>query len=130
MKKPIRLIAALLAVCMLATVFPPVALAAGGTVHQAPDGTDLYTFLQDSSVQNGDIIQCSGLISIGAKSNASDDPGPVCEIFESAISVPAGAGGFWRDRWPWPVSLSPSGLSVKGTLFVQAEHDFCFFLLT
>ena len=38
MKKPVRLIAALSAFCVLNAVFPPVGLAAGGTVHDVPEG--------------------------------------------------------------------------------------------
>ena len=57
MKKPLRLIAALLAVCMLAAMLPPVGLAAGGTVHTITGTDDPEAFINSNQVSDGDTIR-------------------------------------------------------------------------
>lgn len=60
MKKPVRLIAALLAFCVLNAVFPPVGLAAGGTVHDVPEGESVKALFDSGAVADGDTIRLAG----------------------------------------------------------------------
>ena len=73
MKKSFRIIAALLAFCVAAAALPPPALAAGGTVHTLPSDTEWYTYFASHTLEDGDVIQCSGSMVVGTQ-NASDDP--------------------------------------------------------
>ncbi len=57
MKKPLRLMAALLAFCIAAAAFPPVGLAAGGTVHEITGTEDPEAFINSDQVSNGDTIR-------------------------------------------------------------------------
>ncbi len=57
MKKPLRLMAALLAFCIAAAAFPTVGLAAGGTVHEITGTEDPEAFINSDQVSNGDTIR-------------------------------------------------------------------------
>lgn len=92
MKKTFRLIAALLAFCVLSTAAPPVGLAAGGNIHTLTAGTDLFVYLRDHTINDGDIIKCSGLISVGASANASDDPW----VISKSITIEGGQLSIYR----------------------------------
>lgn len=59
MKKPLRLLAALLAVCVTASLFPPVGFAAGNT-HSLPHNGDLNVLIAGDSVLDGDTIFLEG----------------------------------------------------------------------
>lgn len=71
MKKPLRLIAALLSFCVVSALFPPAGLAAERSTHSLSDGEDLLRALE--TVSDGDTVQCSGLISVGS-TDATDAP--------------------------------------------------------
>lgn len=92
MKKTFRLIAALLALCVLSATVPPVGLAAGGNIHTLTAGADLFAYLQDQPINDGDIIKCSGLISIASQQNASDDPW----IINKSITIEGGQLSIYR----------------------------------
>lgn len=68
MKKPLRLMAALLAFCIAAAAFPPVGLAAGGTVLTVPVGTDLISYIESSAVVDGATLVLEGDITADGKS--------------------------------------------------------------
>ncbi len=57
MKKPLRLMAALLAFCIAAAAFPTVGLAAEGTVHEITGTEDPEAFINSDQVSNGDTIR-------------------------------------------------------------------------
>lgn len=56
MKKTLRLISAFLALCLVAALFPPVGLAAGGKTHTVPNQGDVNTLIDSTAVSAGDII--------------------------------------------------------------------------
>ena len=60
MRKPLRLLAALLALCVTATLFPPVGLAAG-TIHRLKNEGILSELVASSAVKDGDTIILEGL---------------------------------------------------------------------
>ena len=68
MKKPLRLMAALLAFCIAAAAFLPVGLAAGGTVLTVPVGTDLISYIESSAVVDGATLVLEGDITADGKS--------------------------------------------------------------
>ena len=67
MKKPLRLMAALLAFCIAAAAFPPVGLAAGGTILTVPVGTDLISYIESSVVVDGATLVLEGDITADGK---------------------------------------------------------------
>ena len=67
MKKPLRLMAALLAFCIAAAAFPPVGLAAGGPVLTVPVGTDLISYIESSVVVDGATLVLEGDITADGK---------------------------------------------------------------
>lgn len=85
MKKSLKFITALLIFCVFAAIFPPVGLAEGGTVHNIPSKTDLYDYLQKSSVEDGDILQCADGVLVAA-SHGIDDPW----IIDKSITIEGG----------------------------------------
>ena len=87
MKKRLRLLAALLAFCVVAAAFPPVGLALEetGKVHTLTSNMDLYDYLASNEVNDGDVIRCSGSIMVAHK-NVSDDPW----IIDKSITIEGG----------------------------------------
>lgn len=59
MKRWKRMTAALLVSCLLASLFP-VGAAAAGTAHSVPAGTNLIEYLKNDSVKDGDTLQLQG----------------------------------------------------------------------
>ena len=59
MRKPLRLLAALLALCVTATLFPPVGLAAG-TIHRLKNEGILSELVASNDVKDGDTIILEG----------------------------------------------------------------------
>lgn len=59
MKRVKRLTAALLAACLVVSLLP-VGAAAAGTVHQVPAGTNLIEYLKSNNVADGDTLQLQG----------------------------------------------------------------------
>jgi hypothetical protein len=72
MKKPLRLMAALLAFCIAAAAFPTVGLAAGGTVHEITGTEDPEAFINSDRVSNGDTIRIA--TSSATIQHAADTP--------------------------------------------------------
>lgn len=79
--------AVLLAFCVAAAAFPPVGLAAGGTVHSVPSGTELIPFLAQDTVRDGDTIQLEG--DVRAYDAKTSHPW----IIEKAITIDGGGHG-------------------------------------
>ena len=73
MKRLFRQMAAFLAFCVLAAAVPPVGLAAGGTIHEISEGTDLYDLFRDGAVGDGDTLRCADGVLV-AGSHGIDDP--------------------------------------------------------
>lgn len=59
MKRVKRVAAALLAACLVVSLLP-VGAAAAGTVHQVPAGTNLIEYLKSNNVADGDTLQLQG----------------------------------------------------------------------
>ena len=72
MKKPLRLMAALLAFCIAAAAFPPVGLAAGGNVHEITGTEDPEAFINSDRVSDGDTIRIA--TSSATIQHAADTP--------------------------------------------------------
>ncbi|MCI8818695.1 MAG: hypothetical protein HFG04_06030, partial [Oscillibacter sp.] len=72
MRKPLRLLAALLALCVTATLFPPVGLAAG-TIHRLKNEGILSELVASSAVKDGDTIILEGLGRVVDVSDPSTD---------------------------------------------------------
>lgn len=81
MRKPFRVLAALLVCCMVAGMLPPASSAAGGTVH-TPTGDQLENFISyinQDTIKDGDIIDLGGgtataEIAVGSGGGSVDDP--------------------------------------------------------
>ena len=72
MRRPLRLLSALLAFCVIAAAFPPVGRAAGGTIHSVPPDTDLITYLASGNVSDGDTLVLEG--DVRAKGDKVENP--------------------------------------------------------
>lgn len=84
MKRPFKLIAALLAFCIVLAQLPTAGLAAGGTTHQVPSGTDLIDYLARASVGDGDILQLQGNV----RADGTDPKYPW--IIEKSVTIDGG----------------------------------------
>ena len=72
MRKPFRLLAAVLVCCMVAGMLPPVSSAAGGTVHTPTEAElgDFISYINRDTIKDGDTIQITGSAYVGTKTDA------------------------------------------------------------
>lgn len=106
MKKIISLLLAL-AIPLYAL---PLAAGAAGKVHDLASGTDLITYLENSTnnVQDGDIIKCSGSVFAGQSGNTSDNPW----IIDKSVTIEGGSISVYRGG-----ILLGANVTFKGTEF-------------
>lgn len=82
-----RILAAIMSFVLMLGLFPASAFAAGGTVHQVPDGADLRVFLQGEDVKDGDTLQLRGKGFVNDADNESDT---TPWVIDKAITIQGG----------------------------------------